>query len=364
VSRSDIDPDVELLADVPIAGTEEDLLGRQPCAIRLAELAIAPPETKPRVVALTGACGAGKTSVLNMASAIIDARAELEIVAVDAELHTSTQAVVTALAAELDALFSRLGVEEARDRVRNTLASYGGIVSGLIRIAGVKVDIASVLARSPASLRADIANDLEKAGKRVVIVVDHLDRLPAAEIGVAFDALRMYAAIPYVAMVIAVDRHALAMRPGGDPRSFERLVHVELVLPPPDRGVLARVMAGGLERIAARARRDLQPASILFEPDGGLGLELIETPRDTKRAINALAAGLPLLPADANVYLEALELVLRVMVPEIDGARLAARRRTAAADREALVAELADPLAQLSRASAARSALRALIVGD
>lgn len=61
-----IDPDVELLADVPIVGALEDLFHRQPIAVRLTEPAVAAPVTAPRVIALTGACGAGKSSVLRM----------------------------------------------------------------------------------------------------------------------------------------------------------------------------------------------------------------------------------------------------------------------------------------------------------
>jgi hypothetical protein len=167
--------------------------------------------------------------------------------------------------------------------------------------------------------------------------------------------------------VIAVDRHTLATRPaapGTDPRAFERLVDTELVMPPIDRIVLARVMAGGLTRIAARTQRSLDAALALFDPADGIGLALIETTRDAKRAINALSAALPLLPADADVYLASLELLLRVLVPELDITRVAARAPTAEADRETLFAELAGTVAQHARATAVREALRALIMAD
>jgi len=337
--------------------------------VRLAELALVAPAV-PRVVALTGACGTGKSSVLNMVSALIGARSGAAIVSIDAQQHASAQALMAQLGAELDKLFSELGVLEEREKVRAALVSYSGIVSGLVRLAGVKVDITGALARSAESLRADIARNLEAVGKRLVIVMDHLDYLPPEEIVGAFAALRMYAAIPYVAIVIAVDRHALATRPAAtaiDPRAFERLVHVELVMPPADRTVLARVMAGGLHRVAARTGRDLEPALALFDPEDGVGLGLIDTPRDAKRACNALAAALPLLPPEANPYLASLELVLRVLVPEVPeiSAHLAGRARGAAeADREARFAELAGALARHPRAAAARAALRALIVGD
>jgi hypothetical protein len=334
--------------------------------VRLTELAAAAPVTAPRVIALTGACGEGKSSVLRMVAALVAARPALAIVSVDAQMLTSAQAVMSEVGSELDRLFGELGVVGARDKLRDTLVGYGGLISRVVRFAGVSVDVAGALERSAASLRAEIAHNLEHAGKRLVIVVDHLDCLPASELGSAFVGLRMYAAIPYVAIVIAVDRHELAKRSaaGNDPRAFERFVHVELAIPPADRTVLARVMTAGLRHIAKRTGRDLDPVVALFDVNDGLGLALIETPRDAKRVINALSAALPLWPPDANAYVAALEVVLRVLVPELDGIRLAARRRTAEADREALFAELVDALAEHPREVAATKALYAYVTTD
>jgi len=365
VKIAEIDPEVELLADVPILGPEEDLFARKELALRIAELAIAGPETAPRLVALTGESGAGKSSVLGLVTAIIGARAGLALVAFDAALIATAQATMSTLNAELTRLFEALGVVEATDKVRNTLASYGGMVSSIARIAGVKVDVAGALERSADSLRKEIANNLEQANKRLVIVIDHLDRLPLDELGGALAALRMYAAIPYVAIVIAVDRRAMALRhaaaPGVDPTAFERLVQVELAVPPPDRLLLARVMAGGLERSASRTHRDLDVLLPLFDPEGGVGLELIETPRDAKRAVNALAAALPLTPTE-DLVSACLEILLRVLVPELDGVRLEARKRTG--DHVRLYDELAASVAGHRREHAARAALRALLLGD
>src|SRR5579863_10121297 len=107
--------------------------------------------------------------------------------------------------------------------------------------------------------------------------------------------------------------------------------------------------------------RDLDRALELFDPDDGVALELIETPRDAKRASNALAAALPLVPADADAYVTALEIVLRTLVPEVAGPRLDARARMSEIDRETWFAELSATLAGRPRASAARLALRALV---
>lgn len=365
MSAALIDPNVELLPDVPIAGPEEDLFARGPLAQRLGELATAGPVTAPRLVALTGDGGCGKSSVLRMVTAQLGAQAGLALLAFDATSFATAAAVTTALASELGKLFEALGVVEATDRIRNTLTSYGGIVSNIAKLAGVKVDVAGALERSAEGLRAEIAQNLEQLGQRLVIVIDHLDRLPAAELGGVLTALQMYAAIPYASIVIALDRRATAIRdataPGADETAFERLVQVELAVPPADRMLLARVLAGALERIATRTKRDLDAALPMFDPDGGLALALIETPRDAKRAANALSAAMPLAAPDADPAAQALEIVLRTLVPEIDAARLATRERISA--KQALYDELAAGVTAPRRTHAARAALRALVLG-
>jgi AAA ATPase domain len=361
---SDIDPNVELLPDVPIAGPEEDLFERGPVAQRIGELAIAGPVTAPRLVALTGDGGSGKTSVLRMVTSELGAQAGLALLAFDATSIPTAAAVTTMLAAELGKLFEALGVVEAADRIRDTLTTYGGIVSSIAKLAGVKIDVAGALERSAEGLRSEIAQNLEQLGKRLVIVIDHLDRLPAAELGGVLTALRMYAAIPYASMVIALDRRATARRDatavGADPTAFERLVQVELALPAVDRMLLARVLGGALERIATRTGRDLDAALPMFDPDGGLALALIESPRDAKRAANALSAAVPLAPVDADPAALTLEIVLRTLVPEIDSARLATRDRIS--DKQALYDELAAGVTAPRRAYAAKAALRSLVL--
>jgi hypothetical protein len=205
----------------------------------------------------------------------------------------------------------------------------------------------------------------QEIGKRVVILLDHVDRLPAKEMASLLVALRHVARIPYFSVVLTYDRRAAAMLPDDvmDPRGFERLVSVELGLPAADRVLLARVLAGGISRIAARTGRDLDDVLPLCDPDSPDGsplLDLCETPRDAKRAINALAAALPLVPPSAYIADAALDLVVRLQVPELDSPRLDARRQVRGTARAMLLAELDAACAGHRLAGPARAALRAL----
>jgi len=377
-----IDPDVQLLPDVPIASLEEDLLARAPVALRVVELACAHPLAAPRAIGLVGASGSGKTSILRLVTALLTARADVAVVALDAGAYTGAQQLVEALLLHLTDFFAAVGVVDTTDTLRDRLASYGGFVADVARIAGVKVDLAGTLRRSPEAVRAEIVEMTSEVGKRIVIVIDHVDRFAEKEMAASLEALRHYAAIPYVSIVLAVDRRAIARRLADaddrDPEVLERLLQVELAVPPADRVLLARIIAGGLARTAERIGREIDDVLPLFDPDprlgperespgldprpdhegGALGLDLIQTPRDAKRAVNALAAALPLVADDPPACLE---LLLRLFVPVLDSPRLDGRHHVRdPAARAALLAELEALVAGHRRGGAARAALRGL----
>lgn len=364
-SRPGIDPGVTLLPDIPVASVEEDLLGRWPVARRLSELACALPMAAPRVVGLVGAAGSGKSSLLHLTAAQLVERGDVAFVLLDGAGYAGAQPLIAALLQHLQSFFAAEGVVDAADSVRDTLARYGGVVADVARIAGVKVDLGGALARSADDVRAEIAEMTQEVGKRVVLLVDHVDRMPGRELVATLVALRHLAVIPYVTILLAYDRRAAARRHDDevDPHAFERLVQVELAVPLADRVLLARVIAGGLLHLAARLGRDLDAALPLFDPDVGEGaaaLDLCETPRDAKRVVNALAAVLPMAPPGADVRDLTLDTVLRLLVPELDGSRLDARHRVQGLPRITLLEELEAEVAGHRRAGAARAALAAL----
>lgn len=354
-----LDPNVELLPDAPIAGPGEDLLERAAFTERLVELACAQPLVTPRVVGLVGGPGAGKTSILRLADARFAERGDAAVVGVDAGEHDDAASLLEALQGHLDRFFSEAGVVETTDAARDALVRYGEVVSTVVRLAGVKLDLAGAVRRSADSRREELAENAQQVGKRLVLAIDHVDRFPDKELVAALEVVRRFGAVPYVTVVLAYDRRALALREALDPGAMARLVQVELALPPVARVLLARVVAGGLARVGARLGRDIDSLLPLIDPEAAdaLALELIETPRDAKRVVNTLAAALPLWPP-GDLRRPALDAVLRLLVPALDGPRLV---RPPAAERVGRIAELKRLIALHPRAVAAAAAIDALI---
>ena len=354
-----IDPGIELLPDVPIAGLPDDLLGRAPLAERLVELACAQPTAQPRVVGLVGTAGAGKTSVVRLAQAALAERADAAAVAVDAAEHGNAESLLATLAQHLAEYFEAAGVVETSDAARDALTRYGEVVSTVVRLVGVKVDVAGAVKRSKATVAAELLENAYQVGKRLVVVIDHLDRLSDRDLATTLIALPMYARLPYTTIVLAYDRRGLVARAAVEASALARLITVELAVPPCDRVLLARLVAGGVARAGARLGRDIDAILPLFDPDDatGLALALLETPRDGKRAVNALAAALPLW-STGELRRPALDAIVRLVAPALDGPRLAPVAAHARAQR---AAELRAAVAHLPIALALAPAIDALL---
>jgi hypothetical protein len=351
-----VDPGVELLGDAPIATAAQDLLGRAPVAERLVELATSAPVFVSRAVALLGEAGSGKTSALALMLELLRPRADVAVVDIDAAAQPTAVQVATVVTDELAKLFASEGVLGATDKARNALASYASVVGSIVK-AAVKVDVSDALRRSPKSLRAEISESTRDLGKRIVVAIDHLDRLPLAELEAALAALSLFAELPFVSVVLTLEPRTRAHLP----LAFARLVATELSLPPPDRVLLARVIAGGLAHYAARTGTSVDAILPLFDfaPEGA-GLALISTPRDAKRVVNALSAVLPLVPAE-RLAGEALAVTLLTVEPSLDPVALARRASLDEEERVSVYRALCPPLAGM-RAVAIARALRQLVV--
>jgi hypothetical protein len=358
-------PAPPIYSDAPAAGTSFDLLARRPVAERLIELVMIAADL-PLVIGLCGGSGTGKTSVLHMAGELCAARADLRAFAIDAWAAGDSAKVNEAFLREVSTIFEEERVVGGAEKVRDRLFALGDVVSTVVRFAGVKVDVKGALEKSPDQLRDDVMRMTEAIGKRIVVFVDHLDRLAAAEALAVLKLIARWGAFPYFAFVLAFDREQLArdLRVDGDADDLDRLVAVELPLPPVDRAELAGWVRGGLTDLARALDVDPAPALALFEVERGVGLAHVTTLRHAKRLINALSAALPLVEPPIDLRRACLVELVRQFLPDAYStvvARLplcvddAARARLAAdlapiAARERRPAAAADLVAALTNA--------------
>lgn len=330
------------LEDRPIHRPAEDRLRRSRFAERLARSLLSWLGEESIVVALYGTWGSGKSSVLNLTEHYL---AELgedlpeterpivirfnpwyfsgqgQLIAtffrqVAASLRVREPAVMGALAKHLE----RYG------RVFEPLGALGGGLWGMIlaklpsRVAQIVGTWAKQRSQDLAHLRQQIDKNLRETGRRLVIIMDDLDRLAQPEIRQMFQLVKLNADFPNTTYVLAFDpavvRQALTEKEVSGQVYLEKIVQVAFKLPSPETELLFRIFFEQLHGVVAQVPQttwDERRWVNLFHA----GLKgFFSNVRDIKRFINALRLNYGLVAGEVNpidfIGVEA----LRVFVPE------------------------------------------------
>ncbi len=173
-----------------------------------------------------------------------------------------------------------------------------------------------------AALRARVAATFSTGDKRLVVVIDDVDRLADAGAAEVLRLLASVAAVPNLVFLVSIGRG----RP--DTEAVEKAFQVVIDLPLPDRSSLQQMFLDRLDPLLADAR-----SSGLLHPDYWVDIcangidPFLRTPRDVVRLVNAVSSTYPSVRGEVNpIDFTALE-TLRLYCPT---AYEAVRRRPSA----------------------------------
>lgn len=319
-------------ADQPIATRDQDRLRRAGFAGALATQLRASTESS-LVMALTGPWGTGKTSLLNLIEDSLGPDGPL-IVRFNPWLFSGTEQLVSNF---FDELASQV-VEKSDgklDAVGVRLRQYGELLSPLkvIPVVGSWIDLAAAGSKAvggalqtsdpvPPSLRAQretIAGALREAGKKIVVMVDDIDRLEDDEIRHVMRLVRLVGDFPNLVYLLAFDsRRVASVLARGNQQDGHRYLEkiVQLMYPVPAigrtelRGLLAEEVERALGVLGDGAPRE-RAADVVDE----IVATLVTNVRDVRRYANVLPFSLSLLGREVAVAdILALEAV-RLFVP-------------------------------------------------
>lgn len=323
------------VADEPIAGAAQDRFRRAPFATRVADTIAKRGEASSLVIGIFGPWGDGKTSVLQMMDERLNRYEDVIVVRFNPWHFPSEEQLLRGFFSTLaDALGKRL--PNFKERAGELLKDYGSLLSvasltfgGMVQFKpgdaarGVGEAMSNV---SLNELKDRIERLLDESGKRMVIMVDDIDRLDRAETHSIFKLVKLSASFRHTAYVLAFDDEVVAAAlgerygAGGHQagRAFlEKIVQVPLHLPPADEISLRMIAFDGVEAALKQAEIDLpQPAIDAFVRRFVDGLEpKLATPRMAKIYTNALMFALPLLKGEANIVDLMLMEGIRILYP-------------------------------------------------
>lgn len=332
------DERLQLSGDRPKEHLAEDRLGYANFAQSLARSIAGLAPTEGIVLAVNGTWGSGKTTAVNM---IVEAIANLqkdappgrEIVPIRfnpwwfSEQEDLIKAFFAELAGSLDKKVSEKVGEGFRKLARRVASSKELVVAGLGMIpgAGVAKELAGATLgavgalagdnHSLSQLRDELSEALRGQEKRILVIIDDVDRLPADEVRQIFRLVKSVADLPNVIHLLIFDRD-IAERafdnPANDlgPKWHEKIVQAAFDLPPVQHFDIQQLFMEGLNKlIGALEVPDQARWGNVFHDSIAPWLR---TPRDAGRLLNSLVVTWPAVARDVDfadfVALETLRL--------------------------------------------------------
>jgi KAP family P-loop domain len=330
--------------DEPWGPQAEERLGRRGFAQRIATTIAARHETAGLVIALYGAWGEGKTSVLRMVKQDLTDAGDVVVVDFNPWRFRDADHLVEMF---FNTLAQKLGdavrLRTKSEAVGTALRRYGKILKGVPvpYVGSALADAAEAIGDRIGepeleAIRSRVEAGIREAGVRLVVFIDDMDRLDGAEIRAVVRMVKLTAGFERTTYVLAFDPDVVAaalatavgaVAPADGRRYLEKIVQVPLQLPAADQTTLFVLT---LEHLNAAIRdvdidvpeADKQAYARYVEP---LFRARPRTIREGKRYANAAGFVLPLVAHEVNVADLLLLEAIRAWYPDVHG-RLQAHR--------------------------------------
>lgn len=312
-------------ADEPIGSSKADKFGRAGFAIGLAEALIKVPNSQSFTVGLHGAWGSGKTSIIKMSEEYIGKKYEDDVIVLHFNpwVFSSTESLHVALFGTLaKGLGEKLDKEIAIDiaKYAKLTSAAGDVFSVFFPPAGIlgKIGAGGLSAlkkgdtksMSVDSVKTRIDTMLKKSKKRVIVIIDDIDRLDSDEIHLVFKLVKNVAHFNNISYLLAFDQkvvaNALSGRYPDEPdiggNFVEKIVQLSLFVPPVDHAVLSQFILESINSIAERHKLIVSDDDVSrFQANYSSLLKgLFTTPRKAIRYLNAVDFTLERLANEVN----------------------------------------------------------------
>lgn len=317
---------IDFSNDRPLSSKADDKLNRAPFSERVAGVLRGLPKDTGLVVGIHGPWGDGKTTVLNMLRCELESdgkavvrdfnpwRLSDEESMLRGFFFMLAEAIGESLSTRFERTKAGAGKWARRARWVTRPAGWFSKTAGSVDEMLAKFGEAALSGDSVGldELRTRIGVHLKNADKRIIVLVDDIDRLDKHETHTLFRLIKACADFPNVSYVLAFDEVAVAKSlgeryAGGDEvsgRAFlEKIIQVPLKLPVAMKEDLRSLCFQQVDQAIAAAGIQLAKEDVggfVSGFDRGIAIRL-DTPRAAKRYGNGLMFALPMLKGEVSI---------------------------------------------------------------
>lgn len=304
-----------LLSDKPLLDPKDDQLGYAQFAKNLAEIVCKVTQPEGLVIAIHGPWGSGKTTLLNFITHYLKQKPKGEqpiIVHFNPWWFSEQESLIRQFIEELLSAVAKW--EVLADKLKEYLYNfcevhqYGRAFKPFLR------------QKSVAELKHQVVEMLKKQKKKIVIIIDDIDRLNTKEIKQLFRLVKAVMDFPNVIYLLAFDKkvviQALSDEQGVPAEAYlEKIVQLPLELPLLDKTSLRHLFFEKLDAILADTPSEMFDRIYWSNVYFGAIDHFINTPRAVVRFINTLSVTYPAVKGEVNaVDFVAIE-AIRVFCP-------------------------------------------------
>lgn len=299
------------VADAPAKHPDQDHFQRWPFAQRVAQVIATRQDPSSIVISINGAWGEGKSTVLNFIEYELKQHSHVVCLHFNPWRFPDESTLLfnffTSLANAVDK-----SVSTVKERVGDLITKYGTPFASLAGQGDTAKAFGNLLASVDIEeLRNRVETILKEAEKRVVVLMDDIDRLDKGEIQAIFRLVKLSADFDHMAYILAFDNDivsaALQERyssrdPEAGQNFLEKIIQVPLNLPQISVTSLREYCFRNIEQAIQEADIDIsEQQGHTFVRHFIDGLEVrLQTPRMAKRYKNILAFSLPILKGEVN----------------------------------------------------------------
>jgi hypothetical protein len=316
------------VGDAPIKDSKGDIFRRWPFAQRVAQTIAGRLDPGSLVIGIYGAWGEGKTTVLNFIDEELRKHGDIVCFRFNPWRFPEEAALLTNFFRDLiEALGKSLSTK--KEKLGALISKYGTAPAAILGRGEAAKSLGQFLSSVELEeLRDRVEAILKDEGKRVVVLMDDIDRLDKVEIQAVFRLIKLSVDFDYTAYVLAFDDEmvasALQERYGAKDsnagRNFlEKIVQVPLRLPSVSPSALRGFCFQSVDQALNQASVQLSEDDIrAFVRQFVNGLEIrLKTPRMAKRYGNILAFALPIMKGEVNTVDFMVVEGIRIFYPEL-----------------------------------------------
>lgn len=239
---------------------KEDVLKRAPLAEKVAKLVKGYKGKESYVIGIEGIWGAGKTSFINLVLENFD-KNDAVIIKFNPWNFSNQNELISDF---FESFISALSNSNSDSELKRTLSNYSSKLlkqsafefNPSVKWFGFELSAGKIkkFGGTPtlAETRKSIDTFLHKVQKKILIVIDDIDRLDKQETLLILKTVKMTANFPNTVFLLAYDREKVANRitePGIEGEDYlKKIVQVSFTLPVPDKQNLRSVLFSGLDQ--------------------------------------------------------------------------------------------------------------------